>query len=174
VSRHLVQIRRAGGGSRPPGPAADPTADAGYESILDRAVDFSAVFADTTGRNPDLCLEVPAWDAPPADLEESVWRALHEVPDPEFPISLVDLGLVYGVDVLEGKAGAGAAVRVALTLTATACPCVEFIKWDVRDRLLEEPGVAEVQVQITWDPPWTTERITERGREALRRAGVSI
>ena len=63
---------------------------------------------------------------------------------------------------------------MALTLTATACPCVEFIKWDVRDRLLEEPGVNEVRVHLTWDPPWTTERISERGREALRRAGVSI
>jgi metal-sulfur cluster biosynthetic enzyme len=65
-------------------------------------------------------------------------------------------------------------VRVAITLTATACPCVEFIKWDVRDRLLEEPGVTDVEVQITWDPPWTTDMITDRGREALRRAGVSI
>jgi ring-1,2-phenylacetyl-CoA epoxidase subunit PaaD len=51
---------------------------------------------------------------------------------------------------------------------------MEFIKWDVRDRLMAEAGVADVSVRITWDPPWTTERITERGREALRRAGVSI
>jgi metal-sulfur cluster biosynthetic enzyme len=174
MSARLVQIRRAGGSRPPPGPAADPTADAGYESIIDRGVDFSAVFADAAGRNPDLALEVPEWEGPPADLEERVWRALYEVPDPEFPISLVDLGLVYGVDVVEGHAAAGAAVRVALTLTATACPCVEFIKWDIRDRLLEEPGVTDVQVHITWDPPWTTERISERGRDALRRAGVSI
>jgi len=86
----------------------------------------------------------------------------------------VDLGLVYGVEVEEPDARGGARVTVAITLTATACPCVEFIKWDVRDRLLQEEGVSEVDVQITWDPPWTTERITDRGREALRRAGVSI
>ena len=73
-----------------------------------------------------------------ADLEERVWRALYEVPDPEFPISLVDLGLVYGVEVDESDP-AGASVTVAITLTATACPCVEFIKWDVRERLLAEP-----------------------------------
>lgn len=172
MSSRLVQIRRSGEGLPVPGPAADPTADAGYQSVIDRGVDFSAVFADTIGLNPDLVLEIPEWDTPPADLEERVWRALYEVPDPEFPISLVDLGLVYGVEVDESEPG-GAWVTVAITLTATACPCVEFIKWDVRDRLLREDGVLEVDVRITWDPPWTTDRITERGREALRQAGVS-
>ncbi len=174
MSSRLVQIRRSGAGLPVPGPATDPTADAGYVSDLDRGVDFSAVFADVMGRNPDLVLEVPDWETPPANLEEQVWRALYEVPDPEFPISLVDLGLVYGVEVAEADGDAGARVTVSLTLTATACPCVEFIKWDVRDRLLAEPGVEQVDVRITWDPPWTTERITDRGRQALRRAGVSI
>ena len=174
MGSRLVQIRRSGAGQPVPGPAADPTADAGYQSAIDRDVDFSAVFADAMGNNPDLVLEVPEWDTPAADLEEHVWRALYEVPDPEFPISLVDLGLVYGVEVDEPDARGGARVTVAITLTATACPCVEFIKWDVRDRLLQEDGVSGVDVRITWDPPWTTERITDRGREALRRAGVSI
>lgn len=170
----LVQLRRSGTGSPVPGPVEDPTADAGYESVIDRAVDFSAVFADVVGRNPDLVLEIPEWDTPPTTLAERVWRALYEVPDPEFPISLVDLGLVYGVEIEDEGADGGARVAVAITLTATACPCVEFIKWDIRDRLQKEPGVAAVDVWITWDPPWTTARISERGREALRRAGVSI
>jgi metal-sulfur cluster biosynthetic enzyme len=175
VTSRLVQIRRSGEGLPVPGAASDPTADVGYESVLDRGVDFSAVLADVIGRNPDLVLEIPEWETPPADLEERVWRALYEVPDPEFPISLVDLGLVYGVEVEESTEPLqGARIVVALTLTATACPCMEFIKWDVRDRLMAEAGVADVSVRITWDPPWTTERITERGREALRRAGVSI
>lgn len=173
MSRKLVPLRRSGSGQPAPGPAADPTADRGYESALERGVDFSAVFADAIGRNPELVLEVPEWDAPPADLEERVWRALYEVPDPEFPISLVDLGLVYGVEVDEPEPGR-ARVKVTITLTATACPCVEFIKWDIRERLLAEPGLDRVDVHITWDPPWTTDRITDRGREALRRAGVSI
>lgn len=173
MSRKLVPLRRSGSGQPAPGPAADPTADRGYESALERGVDFSAVFADAIGRNPELVLEVPEWDAPPADLEERVWRALYEVPDPEFPISLVDLGLVYGVEVDEPEPGR-ARVKVTITLTATACPCVEFIKWDIRERLLAEPGLDRVDVHITWDPPWTTDRITDRGRQALRRAGVSI
>ncbi len=100
--------------------------------------------------------------------------------DPEFPISLVDLGLVYGVRVDEGAGGegteetAGAEVTVTISLTATACPCQEFIKWDIRERLLAEPGVGRVTVHIAWDPPWTVARITERGRDALRRAGVAV
>jgi len=63
---------------------------------------------------------------------------------------------------------------VTVTFTASACPCIEFIKWDIRERLLEEPGIEDVIIEVTWDPPWTTERITERGRTALRKAGVSI
>lgn len=152
-----------------PGPPSDPTADAGYESVLERGVDFSAVFAETLGRNPDLVLDLPGWENPPRDLEERVWRALYEVADPEFPISLVDLGLVYGVEI-----GPEASVTVTITLTATACPCQEFIKWDIRERLSQEPGVGSVTVHVTWDPPWTTDRITERGRAALRRAGVAV
>jgi metal-sulfur cluster biosynthetic enzyme len=143
-------------------------ADVGYESEIERGMDFSAVFAETIGQNPDFALEVPEWEGPPADLREAAWRALHEVADPEFPISLPDLGLVYEVEAVDTT------VRVTITFTASACPCVEFIKWDIRERLLEEPGIEEVVIEVTWDPPWTTSRITERGRQALRKAGVSI
>lgn len=153
---HLVQLTRR------------TNADAGYESRIERGMDFSAVFAETIGQNPDFELEIPVWDTPPADLRETAWRALHEVADPEFPISLPDLGLVYEVET------AGNSVRVTVTFTASACPCIEFIKWDIRERLLEEPGIDHVIIEVTWDPPWTTKRITERGRTALRRAGVSI
>lgn len=153
---HLVQLSRR------------TNADAGYESPIERGMDLSAVFAESIGRNPDFELEIPVWGSPPADLREAAWRALHEVADPEFPISLPDLGLVYEVE------AAGSSVRVTVTFTASACPCIEFIKWDIRERLLEEPGIEEVIIEVTWDPPWTTKRITERGRAALRRAGVSI
>lgn len=152
-----VQLRRA---------ARD--ADSGYESPRESGMNFAAVLAESIGRHPDLELEVPAWDSPASSVEEVAWRALHEVSDPEFPISLPDLGLVYGVT------AEGGAVHVAVSFTASACPCVEFIKWDIRDRLLEENVIDSVEVEVTWDPPWTVDRITERGRRALRRAGVSV
>lgn len=155
----LVQLRR---------PGTRETAEAGYESVRERGMNFSAVLAETIGRHPDLELEVPDWNEPPASVEEALWRALHEVPDPELPISLPDLGLIYGIEVEDRTA------RVAVTFTASACPCVEFIKWDIRDRLLAEPAIDAVEVVVTWDPPWTSERISERGRRALKRAGVSV
>lgn len=104
--------------------------------------------------------------SPPEDPKSAALACLGEVLDPEIPVSVVDLGLVYGVEVVSGVA------RVELTFTATACPCMEFIKEDVSDRLLRERWIDEVLVHEVWDPPWTTERITRRGRERLRALGV--
>lgn len=141
----------------------------GRRPRYEEGMDFAAVLRATQGRRDDLP-PPPEFEAPPADLAERCRRALYEVADPEFPISLVDLGLIYGVEADE----ASGRVRVRLTFTATACPCMDFIRWDVRERLLREPGVEEVEIEEVWDPPWTTSRISERGRGILRRAGVSI
>ena len=102
-----------------------------------------------------------------ASATAPLWEALAEVMDPEFPISVVDLGLIYDIR------RAGGDVEVDLTFTATGCPCMAFITDDVRDRLLAEAGVDEVRINVVWDPPWTRERMSERGRETLRRFGVA-
>ena len=96
----------------------------------------------------------------------AIWEALGEVLDPELPISLPELGLIYGV-ALEGGVAS-----VTLTYTATACPCMEFIREDVTERLEREPWIDAVELVEVWDPPWTSERITPEGREKLRRLGV--
>ena len=96
-----------------------------------------------------------------------LWSALRDVRDPELPISVVDLGLVYGIRRV------GPAVQIDLTFTATACPCMDFIKEDVRDRLLGLPDVESVDINVVWDPPWSVERISAEGREILRRYGVA-
>ncbi|MDE2762124.1 MAG: metal-sulfur cluster assembly factor [Gemmatimonadota bacterium] len=110
------------------------------------------------------------WSAPlpesPADKSAALHAALGEVLDPELPISLVELGLVYGVGFEGGTA------RVDLTFTATACPCMDFIKRDVRDRIGSEPWVKAVEINEVWDPPWTTDRISEAGRRKLAGLGV--
>jgi metal-sulfur cluster biosynthetic enzyme len=97
-----------------------------------------------------------------------LWEALREVMDPELPVSLVDLGLIYDVRIDAGK------VDVDLTYTATGCPCMGFIKYDIEERLAREPGVEGVKINEVWDPPWTVERITPAGRTALQRFGVSV
>jgi phenylacetate-CoA oxygenase PaaJ subunit len=101
-------------------------------------------------------------------MTERLWTALAEVQDPEMPINLVDLGVIY--DVRE----AGGAVEVDLTFTAMGCPASDFILDDVRERLLAEPGVQEVRVNVVWDPPWTTARMTEAGRDALEGWGLAV
>jgi metal-sulfur cluster biosynthetic enzyme len=83
-------------------------------------------------------------------------------------VSLVDLGLVYGLDV-EGKR-----VRVRLTFTATACPCMELIEEDIRDRLQREPWIEEVGIERVWDPPWTAARVSEAGRRVLGSVGIAV
>lgn len=97
-----------------------------------------------------------------------LWEALEEVMDPEIPISLVDLGLIYDIR------AQGGTVEVDLTFTATACPCMAFIKHDIEERLLREEGVGEVRIHEVWNPPWTKDRITPRGRERMRELGVSM
>jgi metal-sulfur cluster biosynthetic enzyme len=97
-----------------------------------------------------------------------LWDALREVMDPEIPISLVDLGLIYDIRQEGGE------VEVDLTFTATACPCMAFIHFDIQDRLQREPGVDDVVVNEVWTPAWTKARITPEGRETLRTFGVSM
>jgi metal-sulfur cluster biosynthetic enzyme len=101
-------------------------------------------------------------------LEDRCWAALAEIQDPEMPIGLVDLGLIYKVEV------AGPLVKVELTFTAMGCPAYEMILDDVRQRLLAEAGVEEVLVQVVWDPPWSSERLTQDGRDALEMWGLAV
>jgi metal-sulfur cluster biosynthetic enzyme len=98
---------------------------------------------------------------------QPVWDALREVMDPEFPISLVDLGLIYNVRRHDRT------VEIDLTFTATACPCMDFIHEDIKERLLKESDIDEVKINQVWDPPWTTDRISAEGRKTLKLCGVA-
>jgi metal-sulfur cluster biosynthetic enzyme len=95
-------------------------------------------------------------------------EALRDVQDPEMPVNLVDLGLIYGLR------REGTTVTVDLTFTAMGCPASDFIVQDVRERLLREPDVHNVEVNVVWDPPWTTARLTPEGRTALEMWGLAV
>ena len=101
-------------------------------------------------------------------LEDRCWAVLAEIQDPEMPINLVDLGLIYGLRAEAAK------VFVDLTFTAMGCPASEFILEDVRERLMREAGVTDVRVNVVWDPPWTVARMTEAGRDALESWGLAV
>jgi metal-sulfur cluster biosynthetic enzyme len=101
-------------------------------------------------------------------VNERLWAALSEVQDPEMPVNLVDLGVIYGITEHEGT------VEVDLTFTAMGCPASEFILEDVRERLLREDGVRDVRVNVVWNPPWSAERITQAGRDALEAWGLAV
>src|SRR5713226_5724537 len=101
-------------------------------------------------------------------MTQRLWNALAEVQDPEMPVNLVDLGVIYGITEHDGV------VEVDLTFTAMGCPASDFILEDVRERLLREAGVREVRVNVVWDPPWTTARMTEAGRDALEAWGLAV
>ncbi len=81
-----------------------------------------------------------------------LWAALSEVQDPEMPVNLVDLGVIYGISESDGV------VDVDLTFTAMGCPASEFILDDVR----------------VWNPPWTAARMTQAGRDALEAWGLAV
>lgn len=100
----------------------------------------------------------------PTDAE--LWGALGTVTDPEYPLSVVDLGMVYGA------AMDGATARVTMTFTSIGCPAIEMLVTDVREALGALPGVDDVQVEIVWDPPWSKDRISPRGRKVLAMYGV--
>ena len=82
-------------------------------------------------------------------IEEKVWDALGKVMDPEVPFSVVELGLVYGVEVQPPDR-----VRVQLTLTTRGCPLVRRISDDARAAISQMTGARDVQIEIVWDPPW--------------------
>ncbi|MFQ5614132.1 MAG: metal-sulfur cluster assembly factor [Anaerolineae bacterium] len=99
---------------------------------------------------------------------DHLWAALHDVEDPEFPMSIVDMGLV--VDLQK----TGRTAQVKMTFTAMGCPCMDMIIEDTRARLLQEPDVDRVEVEVVWSPVWSKHRLTERGREIMQLYGVTV
>ena len=94
--------------------------------------------------------------------EDSLIAACASVYDPEIPVNIYELGLIYAIDI--DDAGA---VKVEMTLTAPACPSAQELPEQVRDAILAVPGVATCDVEVVWDPPWDQSRMTEDARLAL-------
>ena len=97
-------------------------------------------------------------------LEKKIIDILKTVYDPEIPVNIYDLGLIYGIETdEEGK------VSIEMTLTAPNCPMADMLVWEVREKTGTVEGVKEVDVQLTFDPPWSQDRMSE---EALLELGL--
>ena len=103
-----------------------------------------------------------------ADLEE----AMRDVVDPELGINVVDLGLVYGLNVERGEAGHVALID--MTLTSAACPLTDVIEDQSRTALVGAGLVNDIKINWVWNPPWGPDKITEDGREQLRALGFTV
>jgi metal-sulfur cluster biosynthetic enzyme len=103
-----------------------------------------------------------------APVEARLWRALQEVEDPEIPISVVGMGLIVSLAYVARER----AVDLELTFTSMGCPAMDFIEDDIRARLLAEPDVDEVRIEVVWDPVWTRSRIREDARATMRSLGI--
>lgn len=101
--------------------------------------------------------------------EAAIWEALGGVTDPELPVSIVDLGMVYGVTLDEQGL-----VRIELTFTSIGCPAMDMLLEDIEREVRSVPGVSEVTVDVVWSPPWTKARLTPRGRGLLMTYGLSV
>ena len=89
-------------------------------------------------------------------------EAVSKVFDPEIPVNIYELGLVYDLDV-----DSASNVQVRMTLTAPACPAAQTIPLDVERRIREVPGVNDVKVEVVWDPPWTRDKMSEMAKLTL-------
>ncbi len=118
--------------------------------------------ADAIGKEPPAPIELPE-GASDDEVEKLVWTQLRTCFDPEIPINIVDLGLVYEVAVRRREAG-DRLVEVRMTLTAPACGMGEILVDDVRGKLEMIPTVAEADVELVFDPPWNRNMMSEVAR----------
>jgi FeS assembly SUF system protein len=95
-------------------------------------------------------------------LEPLVIEALCQIYDPEIPVNIHELGLIYHVDVSDAGA-----VRIQMTLTAPGCPSAQQLPEEVETRVRAVPGVRDVAVDVVWDPPWSPERMSDAARLQL-------
>jgi len=104
----------------------------------------------------------PDGEVAPRPSEEALIAACASVYDPEIPVNIYELGLIYSIDI--DDAGS---VKVEMTLTAPACPSAQELPEQIRDAILAVPGVTACDVEVVWDPPWDQSRMSEDARLAL-------
>ena len=104
----------------------------------------------------------PEGETRPKVTEDAVIAAISEIYDPEIPVNIYELGLIYAIDIFDDGR-----VKVEMTLTAPACPSAQELPEQVREAALSVPGVTAAEVEVVWDPPWDFSRMSEEARLQL-------
>ena len=121
--------------------------------------------ADAIGKEPRAQAEAGTVPLEGEELEKEIWQRLKTCFDPEIPVNIVDLGLIYSMEI--SPIEQGKRVDVKMTLTAQGCGMGGSIAADAQSKLLDIPGVKEADVQVVWDPPWSPEKISAEGKTLL-------
>ena len=150
-----VVVMQALGGSY----TVDVPTFGGLFRIADRDADALGLAADGPPAPKRNAAQGPA-------SEEAVWDRLKTCYDPEIPVNIVDLGLVYDLKLLPRTSG-GCRVEVKMTLTAPGCGMGPAIAADAQQKIASLPGVAEAEVAVVWDPPWSADMMTPEGKRRL-------
>jgi metal-sulfur cluster biosynthetic enzyme len=103
-------------------------------------------------------------------VEARIWEALRYVEDPEIPVSVLGMGLIVSVayDAVARHA------ELEITYTSMGCPAMEFIQDDIREALLRDPDIDDVDIEVVWDPVWTKDRIRSEARLTMRQLGIAV
>jgi probable FeS assembly SUF system protein SufT len=117
---------------------------------------------DAIGKAPLMAPDLPE-DATEAELEDAVWQQLRTCYDPEIPINIVELGLVYECRVDRTESG-GRAVSIRMTLTAPGCGMGDILAQDVREKVEMIPTIERAEVEVVFDPPWNRSMMSEEAR----------
>jgi probable FeS assembly SUF system protein SufT len=123
--------------------------------------------ADALGKTPEA-VKTPTGVSAQADgpvKEEDIWTQLKTCYDPEIPVNIVDLGLIYSMEMKPQEGGTF--IEVKMTLTAPGCGMGPSIASDAQRKILTVPGVTDAQVDVVWDPPWSADRISAEGKQKL-------
>jgi FeS assembly SUF system protein len=143
--------------SEAPKPPKARVSDASPAETLGRKRDYLEGFLSRQAAPAD-----PEAEAPGGDLYEAVIEALKEIYDPEIPVNIYDLGLVYNVEIT-----AEHHAKVQMTLTTPNCPVAESMPGEVELRVGSVPGVGHAEVELVWDPPWDPQRMSDEAKLEL-------
>jgi len=137
------------------------TTAAAQESVVENTVNQVVAKEDTKKASTEAESNKTSGAAGAEVTEEKILEVLSEVYDPEIPIDIVNLGLIYGIDIEGGK------VLISMTMTAPGCPASTQIAGESKLMVEEIPGVESVEIDIVWDPPWDPGKMSEEAQQSM-------